>query len=164
MSIFPVKQCFVSVGAEQDVWHPFWGSAHLFTDCFQINAGVTFDDKFIMDVSDDEAVTESFHGVAEYVSADGLHDILHELWTIGFDTFPFLCGSNTFIGYGFTAELILANARLHIGEKATGGKLDEEHSALVKELDATYFSLDPLGNGCFYSAIDVPPEGGDHRI
>lgn len=78
-----------------------------------------------MDVSDDEGVLEGFHSIAEYVAADGLDDILHELRTVGFDAFPFLCGSNTFISYGFAAELILTNTRLHIGQKATRGKLDE---------------------------------------
>ena len=32
-----------------------------------------------MDVSDDEAMPESFHGVAEDIAADGLDDIFHEL-------------------------------------------------------------------------------------
>lgn len=44
-----------------------------------------------MDVSDDEGVLEGFHSIAEYVAADGLDDILHELRTVGFDAFPFLC-------------------------------------------------------------------------
>ena len=54
-SILFIKLCFIAVGAEQDVRHPVRGSAHLFTNCFQINAGITFDDQFIVDVSDDEA-------------------------------------------------------------------------------------------------------------
>ena len=89
----------------------------------QVNIGAAFDDQFIMDVPDDEAMPEGFHGIAEDVPTDGLHDILNELRTIGFDAFPFLCGSNTFISYGFAAELILTDTRLHVGEKATGGKL-----------------------------------------
>ena len=75
----------VAVGAEQDVRHPFRGSSHLLTDDFQVNIGAAFNDQFIMDVPDDEAVPESFHGVAEDVSADSLDDVLHELRTIGFD-------------------------------------------------------------------------------
>ena len=98
MSVLFIKFGLVAVGAEQDVRHPVRGSAHLFTDSFEIDAGITFDDQFIMDMSDDEAVPESFHGVAEDVSADGLHDVLHKLRTVGFDAFPFLCGSNAFIG------------------------------------------------------------------
>ena len=56
MSVFFVKMCFVSVGAEQDVRHPVRGPAHLFTVGFQIDTMITFDDQFIMDVSDNEAV------------------------------------------------------------------------------------------------------------
>ncbi len=36
--------------------------------------------------------------ITEDVAADGLDDILHEFWTVGFDAFPFLCRANTFIG------------------------------------------------------------------
>ena len=79
MSVFFVKHGLIAVGAEQDVRHPFRGSSHLLTDDFQVNAGAAFDDQFIMDVSDDEAVPESFHGVAEDVPADSLHDVFHEL-------------------------------------------------------------------------------------
>ena len=82
MSVFFVELCFVAIGAKQDVRHPVRGSSHLFTDGFQVNSGAAFDDKFIMDVSDDEAVPEGFHGVAEDVSAYSLHDVFHELWTV----------------------------------------------------------------------------------
>ncbi len=41
--------------------------------------GVTFDNKFIVDVADDKAVPDSFHGIAEDVAADGLDDIFHEV-------------------------------------------------------------------------------------
>lgn len=71
-----------------------------------------------MDVSDDEGVLEGFHSIAEYVAADGLDDILHELRTVGFDAFPFLCGADSFIGYGFAAILIFSDAGLHVGEQA----------------------------------------------
>jgi len=102
-----------------------WRSAHLLANHTQVNVRAAFDDKFIMNVTDDKAVPESLHGVTEDVAADGLNDVLHKLRTVGFDAFPFLCGSNTFISYGFAAELILTNTRLHIGQKATGGELDE---------------------------------------
>ena len=49
-------------------------------------------------------------------------------------------------------------------EKATGGKLDEEHSARVKELDAANLRLDPLCDGSLDGTVNVPPEGGNHRI
>ena len=82
----------------------------------QVNIGAAFDDQFIMDVPDDEAMPEGFHGIAEDVPTDGLHDILNELRTVGFDAFPLLCRSNTFICDGLTTELILTNAGLYVGE------------------------------------------------
>ena len=117
-----------------------------------------------MNVTDDEAVPESFHCIAKDVSADRLHDVLNEFRSVGFDAFPFLCGSYTFIGDRFSAVLIFTDSGLHIGEQTTGGELDEEHSTFINELDATDFGLDPLSDGCFYSTVDIPPEGCDHRV
>lgn len=77
-SVFFIKIGLISVGAEQDVRHPVWESAHLLTDDIQANVGITFDNKFIVDVSDDKAVLEGFHGIAEDVAADGLDDIFHK--------------------------------------------------------------------------------------
>ena len=93
MSVFFVKHGLVAVCSEQDVRHPFRGSSHLLTDDFQVNVWAAFDDQLIMDMSDDETMPESFHGVAENVAADCLDDVLYELRTVGFDAFPFLCGS-----------------------------------------------------------------------
>lgn len=164
MSVFLVKHGLIAIGAEQDVRHPVRRSSHLRTDDIQINAGAAFDDQFIMDMTDDKAVSESFYGIAEYIAADGLNDILHELRTVGFDAFPFLRGSDTFIGDRFAAELILTDAGLHVGEPATGRELDEEHTALVEELDSAYFSLDPLFDGNFDCVVNIPPELCDHRV
>ena len=86
-----IKTGLVAVGTEQDVRHPVRRSAHLLTDHIQINIRAAFDDQLIMNMTDDEAVPECFHGVTEDVAADGLDDILHELRTVGFDSFPFLC-------------------------------------------------------------------------
>lgn len=55
--IFFVKMCFVAVGPEKDVRHPVWRAPHLFADGFQIDAGVAFDNQFIVDMPDNEAVT-----------------------------------------------------------------------------------------------------------
>ena len=85
MSVFLIKTCLISISPEQNVRHPVRRSAHLLTDDIQINIGTAFDNQLIMDVPDDEAVPESFHGVAEDVTADSLDDVLHELRTVGFD-------------------------------------------------------------------------------
>ena len=91
MSVFFIKIGLVAVGTEQDVRHPVRRSAHLLTDRIQVNVRAASDDQLIMNMTDDEAVPESLHGVTEDVTADGLDDVLHELRTIGFDAFPFLC-------------------------------------------------------------------------
>ena len=91
MSVFFVKIGLVAIGAEQDVRHPVRRSAHLFTDHIQVNIRAVFDDQLIMNVTDDKAVPESLHGVAENVAADSLDDVLHELRTIRFEAFPFPC-------------------------------------------------------------------------
>ena len=109
MSVFFVKIGLVAIGTEQDVRHPVQRSAHLFTDHIQVNIRAAFDDQLIMNVTDDEAVPESFHCIAKDVSADRLHDVLNEFRSVGFDAFPFLCGSNTFIGDGFTAILVFSD-------------------------------------------------------
>lgn len=54
---------------------------------------ITFDDQIIMDVPDDEAISEDLHSIAENVVTDCLDDILHGLGGIGFNAFPFLCGA-----------------------------------------------------------------------
>ena len=70
-------------------------------------------------MTDDEAVSESLHGKAENISADGLNDVLHKLRSVGFDAFPLLCRSNTFVGDGFAAILVFSDTGLHVGEQAT---------------------------------------------
>ena len=78
-----------------------------------------------MNVAADEAVGESSHGVAEDVPADRLDDVFDELRTIGFNPFPFLCGSDAHVGDGFSAEAILSDPGLYVGEHPAGWKLDE---------------------------------------
>lgn len=98
-----------------------------------INAGAAFDDQFVMDVADDEAVVEGFHGIAEDVAADGLDDIFDEFWAVRFDAFPFLRGANAHVGDGFSAELVLTDPGLHIGEIPVGREANEEYAALIIE-------------------------------
>lgn len=114
MSVFFIKFCLVSVGAEQDVRHPVRRPSHLITDRLQVNSGVAFNNQFIMDVPDNKAVPERLHGVAEDVATNGLDDILHELRTIGFNAFPLLCRPHAFISDGLSAELIRTDPGLHI--------------------------------------------------
>ena len=63
MSVFFIEASFVAVGAEKDVRHPVRRFAHLFADHIQINVRAAFDDQLIMNMTDDEAVLERFHGV-----------------------------------------------------------------------------------------------------
>lgn len=118
MSVFFIKAGLVPVGAEQNVRHPVGGFAHLLTDRIQVNIRAAFDDQLIMNVTDDKVVPESFHGVTEDVATDGLDDVLHKLRTVGFDTFPFLCGADSFIGYRFASILVFSDAGLHVREQA----------------------------------------------
>lgn len=104
----------------------------MFTDNVQVNTGVTFDNQFIVDVPDDEAVAERFHGITENVAAYSLDYILNELRTVGFYAFPLLCRANSFIGDGFSAEMIGTDSGIHICKPTSGWELDEEHSAFVK--------------------------------
>ena len=82
MSVFFVKIGLVAVGAEKDVWHPIRRSAHLLANHIQVTIRAAFDDQLIMNVTDDEAVPESLHGVTENVAANGLDDVLQELRTM----------------------------------------------------------------------------------
>ena len=117
MSVFFIKIGLVAIGTEQDVRHPVRRSAHLLTDHIQVNIRAAFDDQLIMNVTDDEAVPEGLHSVAEDVAADGLNDVLHELRTVGFDAFPLFCGSNAFVGDGFATILVFSYTGLHVGEQ-----------------------------------------------
>ena len=96
--VLAIPVCLVSIGAEQDVRHPVRRSAHLLTDHIQVNIRVALDYQLIMNMTDDEAVPESLHGIAEDVAADSLDDVLHELRTVGLNAFPLFCGANSFIG------------------------------------------------------------------
>ena len=118
-SVVFIKFGLIPIRPKHDVRHPRLGSSHLFADSFQINTGIAFDDQFIMHVPDDEAVSECSHSIAEDIAGYCLDDVLHELRTIGFDAFPFLCGANAFIGDGFSAELIGADPWFHIGKPAS---------------------------------------------
>ena len=126
--IFFIKLSFIPIASNQDIWHPVWRPTHDIADGFVINILAAFDDELIMDMTADKAVGEVTHGKAEKVSGDCLHDVLYEFRTVAFNSFPFLGGADTFIGYGFTAESIFSDTRLDVAKSSTGRKLDEEHS------------------------------------
>ena len=149
LSIFFIIIGFISISLEQYIRHPVRRVAHLIADSFQVNAGAAFNDKFIVNMSDDETVPESFHGVAEDIPADGLDDIFHKFRPVGFDELPFLCGTYAFIGDGFSAKLIDTDTGLDIGQSPAGGKLDEEHSAFIKEANAADFRWNALCDRSF---------------
>lgn len=125
---------------------------------------MAFDDQLIMDMTTDEAVGQVLHGEAEKIPADSLHDVLYKFRTVGFDAFPFLCGSDSHIGDGFAAELVLTDPRLHVGEKPAGRKLNEKHATLVIKVDAAYFRVNTLPDGGFDSSVHIPPVCCDHRV
>lgn len=136
----------------------------MFADRFQANSRSAFNDQFIVDMSDDETVPEGFHGVAEDVPADGLNNVFHEFWPVGFDALPFLCGSYTFIGDGFPTELIDTDAGLYVGKSSAGGELNKEHSTLIKEADAADLRWNALCDSGFDGVVHVPPERSNHGI
>ena len=82
MSVFFIKAGLVTISTEQDVRHPVRRFAHLLTDHIQVNIRTAFDDQLIMNVTNNEAMPECLHGIAEDVTADSLYDVLHELRTV----------------------------------------------------------------------------------
>lgn len=147
--IFFIKISFIPIASNQDIRHPVWRSTHDIADGFVINILAAFDDELIMDMTADKAVGEVTHGKAEKVSGDCLHDVLYEFRTVAFNSFPFLGGADTFIGYGFTAESIFSNAGLYIAKSSTGREIDKEHSASAEEFDSIYLCR----NIHFYSSL-----------
>ena len=73
--IFLIKITFIPVCSKKQSLDPGRGSPHLFADSIQGYIGAAFDDQFIMDVPDDEAMPEGFHE-AEVVQDDGTQDAL----------------------------------------------------------------------------------------
>lgn len=88
---------------------PRWRLSHLIAYDLIVDILTAFYNQFIMDMSADKAVRKVFHCEAEKIAADGLHDVLDELRTVGFDSFPFLCGADAHVGDGFTAEGIFSD-------------------------------------------------------
>ena len=55
VSLF-LKFCNIAIGTVQDVWHPVRGSRHLLAEHFQRYFLGTFDNQFIVDMTEDEAM------------------------------------------------------------------------------------------------------------
>lgn len=136
-SIFHIKLCFVPVCSKLDSGQPCRAAAHLRADDLVVDVLAALDDQFIVDVAADEAVGEGSHGVAEDVPADGLDDVLDELRTVGLDPLPFFRTADAHVDDGFSAEAVLPDPGLDVGEHPAGGELDEEHAAFAEEADAS---------------------------
>ena len=96
--IFFIKRCRIAVGPQQQAFGPRRRAAHLFTNCIQRHAGISFDDNFIVNMHDNRTVAECLHSVAKNITSSGLHDVFDKFWTVGIKTFPLLGASDAFIG------------------------------------------------------------------
>ena len=114
-----------------------------------------------MDMTADKAVGEVTHSKTEKISGDCLHNVLNEFRTVAFDSFPFLSGADTFIGYGFTAESIFSDTRLDVAKSSTGRKFDEEHSASAEKFDSIYLCRNLHFDSSLYGIIHISPEGSN---
>ncbi len=47
--VLAIPVCLITICAEQDIRHPVGRPSHLFTDDFQVNSGIAFDNQFITD-------------------------------------------------------------------------------------------------------------------
>ena len=102
--------------------------------------------------------------MCQNISADCLHDILHELGTITFDAFPFLCAAYTLIGHSLAAETVLSHAWFHIGKPSAAWQLNEQHPALVEKADTVCFCGHSVLDRILYASVNIPPETHDIRI
>ena len=144
--IFFIKFGFIPIASNQDIRHPVWRPTHDIADGFVINILAAFDDELIMDMTTNKAVGEGAHGKTKKISGDCLHNVLNEFRTVAFDSFPFLSGADTFIGYGFTAESIFSDARLYIAKSSIAALilLTVTVSDLGMMRETLYFGAPPL--------------------
>lgn len=85
----------------------------------------SFYDQFIVDMANDKAMGKGSDGIHQNIAADCLDNVFHKFRTVTFDSFPFLCRTNTFVSDRFTAKLVFTDLRLYIGEGTSGWKSDE---------------------------------------
>lgn len=92
-----------------------------------------------MDMAANLPAGKIVHGVAEKVSGDCLYNILHKFRTVGFNAFPFLCSTDTFISDGLSAKFVFSDAWFYIAEHSAGREFDAqvklESFALLFEFD-----------------------------
>ena len=117
-----------------------------------------------MDMTDNKAMSEGFHGIHKDIPADGLYDILHKLGTVGFNAFPFFCATYALIGYGFSAESVFTHPGFHVRQPSAGGKCDKKHTALVSKMNAMSSCAGTLFDGSLDGIVYVPPELHDVGI
>lgn len=114
-----------------------------------------------MDMHGDKAVLEGTHGVAENVPGGSLHDIFHELRTIGFESFPFFRAANALIGNAVPTKLVLANLWLHIGQLPTGRKGNKHHPAPVGKRNTRNILVDMLLDSIHGRPVHIPPKSNN---
>lgn len=129
----------------------------MFTDRLQGYVLAGLDDQFIVDVTDDEALTQGLHGVGKDVPTDSLHDVFGELRTIRLDPGPLLFGVNSHVSDRLATEFVLPDLGFHVGELSAGGKGDEEHPVSHYELDVADLGRDAQLDRGLYCIIDLPP-------
>lgn len=78
LGIFLIKFALISISAYQDVRHPFRGAAHDVAKFIHRYIGTAFDDHFVVDMSDNPAEGQIFHGIAEKVAGYCLDNVLHK--------------------------------------------------------------------------------------
>ena len=109
-------------------------------------------------------IPQRSHSIAENIPADRLNDVLHEFRTIAFNALPLLRCANALISDGFTAELILTDTGLDVGNPSAARQRDKQHSALIFKLNAMCVCAKPLSYCILHAAVDFPPESNNIRV
>lgn len=117
-----------------------------------------------MNVSADKAVGQRPHSVSQDVSADGLHDVLDELRTVGFDAAPFLLGVDAHIRDGLATKLVLSDTGLDVGQASTRRQRDKQHAAVDLKMDAADLLRNPHLDGSLHRLVHRPPVSHDIGI
>ena len=117
--IFLIKITFVSICSKEKTFDPRWCSSHLFAYYIKRNILTTFNNQFIMHMTNYETVRESSHSVSKNISAYSLHDVLDKFWTVTFNTSPLII-VDALVCYRIRTELIHTHSRFYIAELFAG--------------------------------------------